>query len=293
MKTVATHSGTFHPDEVFAIAVLQLVYPNIKITRTRDPNIFEACDARVDVGNKYSFDTLDFDHHQKEGAGKRENGIPYASAGLVWKHFGRELVAKKEFETIDKKLFQPIDADDSGVKIYQNSYDISPYTIIDVINTFKPLWNETQKTFDEQFLEAVNFAKNILLRIIAAAKANTLAEQEVLSCIKEKEADYVILKQFCPYMKTIRENTQAKFVVFKGMNNEWVVRGIHTKEDTFEIRKKFPESWAGLRDEELAKVSGVDDAQFCHRELFICSARSYEGAIALVEKALRFVPPSE
>lgn len=33
--TVYTHDGAFHADEVMAIAILQLVYPTVKINRTR------------------------------------------------------------------------------------------------------------------------------------------------------------------------------------------------------------------------------------------------------------------
>jgi uncharacterized UPF0160 family protein len=52
------------------------------------------------------------------------------------------------------------------------------------------------------------------------------------------------------------------------------------------IRKNFPAAWAGLRDEELAKVSGVADAQFCHRALFTIAAKSKEGAIKMTQLAL-------
>ena len=55
---------------------------------------------------------------------------------------------------------------------------------------------------------------------------------------------------------------------------------------TFNNRKNFPQDWAGLRDEELQKVTQVSDAIFCHRGLFLAVAKSKEGAIALAEKAL-------
>jgi uncharacterized UPF0160 family protein len=41
-----------------------------------------------------------------------------------------------------------------------------------------------------------------------------------------------------------------------------------------------------LKDEELQKISGVSDATFCHRGLFLAGAKSKEGAIKLAEIAL-------
>ena len=35
-----------------------------------------------------------YDHHQKGGNGVRKNGVPYAACGLIWKDFGKDLIAK-------------------------------------------------------------------------------------------------------------------------------------------------------------------------------------------------------
>ena len=87
---VATHSGSFHADEVFALATLRLHFGVIGIIRTRDPEELAACDLRIDVGRKYDPESGDFDHHQGD-AGERANGIRYASFGLVWKSFGAQV----------------------------------------------------------------------------------------------------------------------------------------------------------------------------------------------------------
>ena len=56
---------------------------------------------------------------------------------------------------------------------------------------------------------------------------------------------------------------------------------------TFKNRKDLPKSWAGLVDEELQKISGVPDAMFCHRGLFVANAKSREGAIKLAQIAVQ------
>jgi uncharacterized UPF0160 family protein len=48
----------------------------------------------------------------------------------------------------------------------------------------------------------------------------------------------------------------------------------------------LPERWAGLRDAELAAVSGVADSVFCHLKVFIGGARSFEGAVQMAGLAL-------
>ena len=40
-----------------------------------------------------------YDHHQRGGNGARENGVPYASCGLIWREFGKELL--KEVEDVE------------------------------------------------------------------------------------------------------------------------------------------------------------------------------------------------
>ena len=77
---VITHSGEFHADDVFAVAILSFL-KEIKLTRTRDIGVLNDDTIIVDIGGKYDGKRY-FDHHQglKE---KRDNGSSYASAGLI------------------------------------------------------------------------------------------------------------------------------------------------------------------------------------------------------------------
>jgi len=70
---IATHSGFFHADEVFAIAVLKLYFQkqskDIEVVRTRNLETIASCDIAVDVGGGYDPDKDTYDHHQKEKPG--------------------------------------------------------------------------------------------------------------------------------------------------------------------------------------------------------------------------------
>jgi uncharacterized UPF0160 family protein len=65
-----------------------------------------------------------------------------------------------------------------------------------------------------------------------------------------------------------------------------VLRTVPAGEDTFDARLDLPQAWAGLREQQLATVSGVPDALFCHSNLFIAVARSFEGALELAQRTL-------
>src|SRR3954452_15059589 len=140
----ATHSGGFHADDVFALAVLRIVHPDLEIVRTRDPEVLAACDFRVDVGGRDDATTGDFDHHQRGGAGERPNGIRYAAFGLVWRHLGPQLAGSAEVaEAIDERIVQGVDANDTGQTITESLVgDVRPMSVSGVVAGFNPAWDE-------------------------------------------------------------------------------------------------------------------------------------------------------
>ena len=51
-KTIATHNGNFHADDVFSVAALKSLFPSFKLIRTRDLKIIARADIVVDVGGE-------------------------------------------------------------------------------------------------------------------------------------------------------------------------------------------------------------------------------------------------
>jgi uncharacterized UPF0160 family protein len=95
---IGTHNGAFHCDEVLACYMLKQL-PRFKdhgIKRTRDSAKLDACEIVVDVGSVYNPDTLRFDHHQREfqDTFSEHHDIRLSSAGLVYKHFGRDVLSQ-------------------------------------------------------------------------------------------------------------------------------------------------------------------------------------------------------
>jgi uncharacterized UPF0160 family protein len=59
----------------------------------------------------------------------------------------------------------------------------------------------------------------------------------------------------------------------------------------FTNRRSLPQAWAGLQAEELASLTGVEDAVFCHGARFLVVARTREGIRELARQALAHEEP--
>src|SRR5206468_10782336 len=128
-----------------------------------------------DVGGRDDPEAGDFDHHQRGGAGERPNGIRYASFGLVWRHYGPQLLGTAEVaEAMDERIVQGVDANDTGQTIVQSLHgDARPFSVSAVIAAFNPKWDEelTDDEADARFEQAVALAEDIMRREIAGAEA--------------------------------------------------------------------------------------------------------------------------
>ena len=52
-----------------------------------------------------------FDHHAKNSP-VRENGVPYAAFGLLWRELGPQLIGPVDAGRFDESFVQPLDLDD-------------------------------------------------------------------------------------------------------------------------------------------------------------------------------------
>lgn len=290
--TIAVHDGRFHADDIFACAVLSLVHKgNISITRTREKEIIAKADYILDVGGVYDHTRKMYDHHQTEGAGVRDNGIPYATFGLIWKHYGGMLTQMNEvFLGIDRKLAQPVDAGDNGITTYDTRFEnLFPYTIQDVFATRAPSWNEDEEIdLDTEFNNLVTFASDLLKREIEKAENNEQAKIHIKEDYENSpRKELIILSDRYPFEGILPVYPEPLIVVYKGRNGLWRAEGVPVKPNEFFNRRQyFPKEWSGLRDEALVAATGVKGALFCHRDVFMCVGKTKEDVLALANKAL-------
>lgn len=287
MKTVVTHNGKFHPDDVFAVACVVLIEGknNLNIVRSRNADDWTRADWVVDVGGEYNPEQLRFDHHQP-GAPVRENGIDYAAFGLVWKHFGEKISGSLEVaDVIEERLVLPVDAGDVGLSLYEvSALKIRPNEINDVITSYLPTW-QSDENFDEQFVKAVDFATNYLTRLVKRATAKVEMRRLVKDLYESAENKEVIVSDIGVSAGEFIEYDGVFAVVMPDHTRAgyWVVSLVPVEDGSYAYKKTFPQNWGGLRDEELAQVSGIDGATFCHKNRFLFVADSKEGALKATE----------
>lgn len=285
-KTIVTHNGNFHADDVFSIAAFKSIFSSFKLIRTRDLEIIAKADIVIDVGGEYDADADRFDHHQRGGAGERENGIPYSSFGLIWQKYGLEICQGNQdvANAVDSGLVSTIDAIDCG-HVEGVSKGIS---LSQTISMFNPTWQEDSH-FDTCFDEAVDFASRVLTRFIASANGGISAKSIVAEAIDNAEDPRVIvLEKYTPWKRTVHAlSEEALYMVYPSQSGEWRIQTVPVEVGSFENRKSLPKQWAGLSDKELKEVTGIDDAMFCHNGLFIAGAESFESTMQMASIALK------
>ena len=292
--TIVTHNSGFHTDDIFAVATLCLVLEKdneVTVIRSRQRDIIESGDYVVDTGEVYDAENNRFDHHQSGGAGLRDNGIPYASFGLVWKKFGQQLSGSSEVATrIDQSIVQPIDAGDNGIKFMETKIaDLHPVDVGLITSLFTPTWNEDLTKIDDVFLELVSYAKSFLTRAIKSISDSEKGKRLVLEIYKNSsDKRYITLPNSrYPWEEVLSELPEPLFVLYQNINNEtWSIKSIRNDMFSYEPRKKLPESWGGKRDEELEKITGVSGAVFCHNARFMAVAKTKEAILKMAEIAL-------
>ena len=285
IQVIATHNGNFHADDVFAVAALKHLFPSAELIRTRDLDVLAEADVVLDVGGVYDAGKGRFDHHQRGGAGARENGIPFSSFGLMWQKYGLQICGNDQeiADAVDKNLVTAIDAIDCG----HVDGPITGVSLSQTISMFNPTWEE-HGDYDACFEEAVTFASRVLARFIAAARGGVNAKSIVIEAIENAtDPRVIVLEQFTPWKTTVLNTSpDALFMIYPAQTGEWRIQTVPVELGSFEDRKKLPAPWAGLSGKELQDVTGLEDAMFCHNGMFIAGCKSFESTMKMAELAL-------
>jgi uncharacterized UPF0160 family protein len=301
---IVTHGGKFHADDAWAVATLHVLYPGADLVRTRDQAIIDSADFVIDVGGIWDPATGRFDHHQKGFSGARPSGVPYASAGLVWRDYGARCVAalaaahtgqqlsdesaQQIAWAIDADIVQYLDLSDVGAaKNAPGGYGLSA-----VVSGYNPNWMDEERLgYGEaadayrlaQFRRAMDFLADVMANAVKYRVGATLALEQVRQAEVLEGGRLLYLRNSAlPWSSVVRkEMPKVLFVISHNLYEQRHM--LHT----------VPATWAGLRDAELAAVTGVPDAGFCHNGRFIAAAKSYEGIYAMALQALREVEPGQ
>ena len=128
-----SYSGTFHADEALAVFMLKTLpeYQPSTLLRTRDSEKLSTCHTVVDVGGEYEPARHRYDHHQRTFSTTfPARSTKLSSAGLVYLHFGKPIIAlntglnidSEEVNVLWKKIYEEfieaLDAHDNGISAY-------------------------------------------------------------------------------------------------------------------------------------------------------------------------------
>jgi uncharacterized UPF0160 family protein len=296
---LVTHSGGFHADELLSSVILTRLFPQAALVRSRVTEWIVPKDGRIiyDVGHAYDPDARIFDHHQRPGP-RRDDGRPFSSFGLIWRHYGRDYLRSmavppqhidETHAILDEAFVVPVDLLDNGAIEPSEAGPLAALTLPVLLETLKPVFDaRSPAAEDRAFAAALPVAGAFLGAAVRNRSATCRAEATVLEAIAAAGASPILeLPMGMPYLSAIEKSgaDHLRFVVHP-REGDWALTTIPTGRDTFETRADLPASWAGLADADLEAACGVRGARFCHSARFIAVADSRAAILSMADRAL-------
>ncbi|KAF3361755.1 hypothetical protein PHSC3_001705 [Chlamydiales bacterium STE3] len=283
LRSIGTHDGTFHADEVTACGLLLLfdLVDEDKIIRTRDPIALQQCEYVCDVGGEYDPSRKLFDHHQADYVG------PLSSAGMVLKYLLEiNKLNRQEYDFFNQSLVLGVDAHDNGADLQLPG--VCTYSL--VVANFTPIHHEaSREALDQAFHEALEFSLGHLKRLWKRYHYVNSCRQIVIDSMSKNES-YLFFDKGIPWIDSFfsldGEHHPALFVVMPS-GSHWKLRGIPpNSHERMKVRFPLPLAWAGLSNDELKNVTGIAGAIFCHKGRFISVWETKEDALKALELTL-------
>ena len=107
-------------------------------------------------------------------------------------------------------------------------------------------------------------------------RADRRAEEILKSNKEAEESRILILPEFIPCQRRLSE-TDIAFVVFPSNRGGYCIQP-QKKEYSLNYKCSFPVEWLGKEKEELAAVTGLESAGFCHKGGFLMTTGTLEDA---------------
>lgn len=198
-------------------------FADLPIVRTRDAAVLAKCSIVVDVGGVYDAETARFDHHQasfKDTYDAEHTVSKLSSAGLVFKHYGAEIVrtllgpetddatvAKLVQRTYDN-FVQELDAIDNGVEVAEGPLRYRVGTgLSSRVGRLNPAWNEdcSAAVQNARFRDAVALAGGEFVGTVLGFKNYWLPARDIVRRGLEgatgihPSGAIVVMAPFCPW----------------------------------------------------------------------------------------------
>jgi uncharacterized UPF0160 family protein len=312
------------------------------LVRTRDPARLAECHTVVDVGGEYDPATNRYDHHQRTFSTTfPSHTTKLSSAGLVYMHFGRAIIAQHTSLPLDhpdvgllyEKLYtdfvEALDAHDNGISAYDpqavsasglekrfKDGAINLGSLIGDLNYADPTLSSGEpQDEDSLFARASTFIGDVFLRKLRLAASSWLPARATVGDAyrsrKEAHASGRILtlsgggvpwkEHLYNFEQEAKDSNEEVYYVLypesSAPDAKWRVQCVPESEGSFVSRKPLPESWRGVRDQDLDGVLAAESenvgkekipsgAIFAHASGFIGGHQTKEGALAMAIRSL-------
>jgi uncharacterized UPF0160 family protein len=315
---IVTHSGHFHCDEVLACCMLKTLpeFQAMPICRTRNEDLITQAHIVLDVGATYDPANRRFDHHQRSFSDtlSSQYKTKLSSAGLVYKHFGKQVLRglcpslsdDKDVDVIYKRVYEKfvehIDGIDNGIEAFEGpgmnkKYSFSSTLLSSRVGTFNPEWNETNVDEMARFKQAMQlvfleFSSFVTSMVDSWLPARLVVQRAINERFETHTSGKVIkLELACPWKDHLVDIEQelniagqllyALYPEGGGVNPVWRIQAVPL--DGFTSRLALAEGLRGLRDDALSTAAGVDGCVFVHASGFVGGAKSLNAVIKLAE----------
>jgi uncharacterized UPF0160 family protein len=231
--------------------------------------------------------------------------------------------SSEEVDILWKKVYEDfieaLDAHDNGISVYDPSetkslkkrfYDggIGLGSLVGDLNANYGdkdglTAEQVQEAEDNRFLKASSlmgesFSRRLQYYHRAWLPARTLVH-ETYNARKEHEGDgkLMVFSRGCSWkdhLYTLEaeypNEEKVVYVLYPEGEHEgakWRIQAVGVSKDSFESRKPLPDSWRGVRDEQLSEISGIPGCIFAHASGFIGGNKTKEGALEMARKGLK------
>ncbi|GAB0088571.1 Myg1 [Sergentomyia squamirostris] len=244
--------------------------------------------------------------------------IRLSSAGLIYVFYGEEILRdllkknghvlkpdslKMIYKMVYEKFIEEIDAIDNGWPMFpgESQYTINTHLSSRVGNfnqNWKPKKDENYNSFNSfckaMELVGAEFTDKVLYYFESWLPARTIVEAALEDRFNvHPSGSIIILGQFCPWKQhlSLLEVEQGiegsiKFVVSTDKEDDHRCMAVPVNPESFICRKFLHKDWRGIRDSELAGISGIPEAKFVHQTGFIGGAATQEAALQMAIQSL-------
>jgi len=301
--------------------MLRYLYEHpLSVIRTRDQKTLKACQEDpdtivIDVGQIYDHENHCYDHHQtsfneplKPGTTVGGQIVPLSSCGLIYRHYGHDLIRKAaaesypDFQFTEEQLeaiyddyyryfVLSIDAGDNGIDYVSDKKLYHPVILPSTVANFNSdATNDDEKQFIN-FQEAVQYCTLTFRKHLDATIKRKKNYYEGVPHFKKsldetpsdiKADGILILNRPIPVEQYLKEHDPSqhyKFILVP-INDQWKLWTVHKKGQRFETLKSL------ISESEAKKLVGEDQVVFIHKAGFTGAAKSLDAAVKIAQASV-------